>query len=377
MHIFFKKRANILQNSDKKLRNTIIVAGIVSIIAYVILFIFSQSKPVPYSDEMLGAARIMQNAISVIRDYCDQSGIEIDSAIDPNQTGLVGPEYSELTTTIGHLEAKRTTTNPNIASLIVHLLYQAEVQPGDIIAVGSSASFPALMIASLAATQAMDVYPIVIISLGASSYGGTKINFNLLDLYNLLLNENVITVKPAAISLGGEKDTGQDYEPDMRKHLMEQIQSSGIPFIYESKLQKNVTIRMKIYESHSSEKRISAFINTGGSYSNLGTSKLVLALKPGLNKKVHIPPEDQRGVLFDMAAQGTPVIHLLNIKGLSMRYGLPWDPIPLPKPGEGEFVDKQALNNIQFWLITIIYFAMLFMLTFYRRVIKSNKTLNT
>jgi hypothetical protein len=33
-----------------------------------------------------------------------------------------------------------------------------------------------------------------------------------------------------------------------------------------------------------------------------------------------------------MAAAGVPVIHLLNVKGLCERYGLPWDPRPLPEP---------------------------------------------
>jgi hypothetical protein len=36
-----------------------------------------------------------------------------------------------------------------------------------------------------------------------------------------------------------------------------------------------------------------------------------------------------------MAAAGVPVVHLLNVKGLCERYGLPWDPRPLPRPGEG------------------------------------------
>ena len=36
-----------------------------------------------------------------------------------------------------------------------------------------------------------------------------------------------------------------------------------------------------------------------------------------------------------MAAKGIPVIHLLYVRGLSQRYGLPWDPSPIPDPGEG------------------------------------------
>jgi poly-gamma-glutamate system protein len=282
---------------------------------------------------MINAARLMEKAITIIGSEYEKSGIKIDETIDPNHTGLVGPENSELTTTLGHLEAKRTTTNPNMAGLIVHLLHQAGVVAGDTIAVGSSASFPALMIATLAAAQAMEVYPVVILSLGASSYGGTNVDFNLLSIYQLLLREDVFTMQPAAISLGGDKDIGQDFKPDIKERLLQQIQRSGIPFIYEPDLQKNIAARMKIYQGNSSTGRITAFINIGGNYADIGTSELVLEVKPGLNRNVSLPAKSERGVLFEMAAQDIPCIHLLFIKGLAMKYGLPWDPMPLPKPG--------------------------------------------
>jgi poly-gamma-glutamate system protein len=143
----------------------------------------------------------------------------------------------------------------------------------------------------------------------------------------------VFTIQAAAISLGGENDIGQDFGPDIKERLLQQIQRSGILFIYEPDLQKNVAARMKIYQGNSSAGRISAFINIGGNYADLGTSELVLEVKPGLNKQVSLPAKSERGVLFEMAAQEMPCIHLLFIKGLAMKYGLPWDPIPLPAPG--------------------------------------------
>ena len=367
MNIFFKKRAHIFLNQNKRLSRIIVTAGIVSLAAYVMVQIFSPKRPLPYSDKMITAAQIMEKAVAIIGDYCDTSGIKIDATIDPNHTGFIGPEYSELMTTIGHLEAKRTTTNPDIAALIVHLLYQAGVNPGDTIAVGGSASFPALVVASLAAAKAVEVYPVIIISLGASSYGATNTEFNLLDIYGLLLKEGVFTVLPAAVSLGGEKDIGQNFEPYIKERLIRQIQLSEIPFIYESDLSKNVSKRMKIYEGNSFEGRISAFINIGGSHANFGISQLALKLKPGLNKKMSIPSKEERGVLFEMAAQDIPVIHLLYIKGLALKYGLLWDPVPLQNPGEAELYDTQSHNNVRFWLISIIYFVVLFMLVSYKK----------
>jgi hypothetical protein len=43
----------------------------------------------------------------------------------------------------------------------------------------------------------------------------------------------------------------------------------------------------------------------------------------------------ERGLIFEYAAMGVPVINLLDVRGLAVRNGLPVDPIPLPPPGEG------------------------------------------
>lgn len=365
MNIFLKKRVTVRQNQGPV--PVIIIAGLVSLAAYFISILFTPERPLPYSDRMIDAARMMEKAITTIRDHCDTSGIKIDATTDPNRTGLIGPEYSDLTTTIGHLEAKRTTTNPDIAGLIVHLLHQAGVTPGDTVAIGSSASFPALMIASLAASQAMEVYPIIIISLGASSYGATNTEFNMLHMVELLLRKTIFSVPPAAISLGGEKDIGHDFNPDIKKRLIQQIQSRGIPFIHESNLTRNVATRMEIFQGNTSDGRISAFINTGGSFSNMGTSSLALKIKPGLNENLSIPPKKERGVIFEMATRHVPIIHLLYVKGLVLKYGLPWNPVPLPKTGEARLYDTRSQLNNLFWLVCSIYFVLLIILILHQK----------
>jgi len=337
----------------------IILSGVVSLCAYYALFFISSATSYTYEDEMYDAARIMENAIITLRNYCMQEGIEIDTTVDPNRTTLIGPEFSKLTTTLGHLEAKRSTTNPAFAGLIVHLLHKAGVNEGDTVAVGSSGSFPGLLVATLSAAQSMGVYPMTIISLGASSFGGTKINFNLLDIYRVLLESSIFKVPLAAISLGGSKDIGENFEPEVKNRLIEQIETSGIPFIHEKDLRKNVSLRMNVYEGEASQRRISAFVNTGGSYANMGTNSLVLEVKPGLNRKMHIPSGEQRGVIFEMAARKVPVIHLLFIKGLVLNYGLRWDPIPLPHAETLDFKSYQYSHVSGFWLITGVYFGLM------------------
>jgi poly-gamma-glutamate system protein len=338
-----------IPDADRRKRVEIVVAGVVSVGAYILLQLLADDRPLTYSDEMLEASRLMQRATAAARDFCDSTGIEIDEVTDPNRTCLIGPELTPLMTTLGHIDAKRTTTDPAMASVLVHLLNDAGVSAGDTIAVGSSASFPALLFATVAAAEAMGVHPKIILSLGASTYGATDPEFNLLDMYTVLLTAGVFTTPPAAISLGGDEDVGDGFDAELKADLLSQIAASGVRFISNPDLRFNVATRMEIYG------RVAVFVNTGGSYANLGTSALALQLQPGLNRDVALPPIEERGVLFDMAALNVPVIHLLFIRGLAARYGVSWDPIPLREPGEMELRADRPPNTRVLWLIGIPY----------------------
>lgn len=338
---------------DREVTGRIVAAGIVSLAAWAALQAITPRPTIPWSAEMRQAAFNMEQAIEVLARHSESAKIPIDESLDPNRTGLIGPELTPLFTTLGQLEAKRTTTNPDLAGLLVHLLSQAGVSNGDTIAVGSSASFPALLIATQTAAEAMDVHPVTILSLGASSYGATRPEFNLLDIQQTLLSEGVDSTAPAAVSLGGENDVGGEFDPALRERLLRQVRASGIEVVEEPDLRRNVARRMAIYGQPA------AFVNIGGADANLGSNPLVLRVEPGLNKDLPLPPPEQRGVLFEMAARGTPVIHLLHIRGLALRYGLPWDPIPLPEPGTTPLRDGAGARGRAFWLITAFYLAAL------------------
>ena len=197
----------------------------------------------------------MQRGLQLVAARRHALGVPVDPAVDPNRTGLIGPEDSELMTTVGDLEAKRTTTNPNMAGLIVHLLNQAGVSRGQTIGVACSGSFPALMVAALAAARSIGVRPVVILSLGASSFGATSAQFNLLDIYDELARGGICSEPPAAVSLGGEKDVGLDFETELRDKLFRRVEASGVAFIQEPELQANVARRIAVYEEASGRDR--------------------------------------------------------------------------------------------------------------------------
>jgi poly-gamma-glutamate system protein len=237
---------------------------------------------------------------------------------------LIGPELSDITTTTGDRAAKSTTLHPAFASLLVRLLRDAGVRPGDTIAVGCSGSFPGLLIAALAASEAMNIEPRIILSLGSSSFGASDPDFTILDIHMAIYEKGLAPFLPLAVSLGGDKDAGRDFEEGTRLMLTQKAADWGIPLVLEADLVRNRHLRDSIYFQGDSD-RISAFINSGGGYANMGTSSLSLLLKPGIVRKTQMPPYESQGVIHDMLGKKIPVIHLLHIKGVATAYRIPWD----------------------------------------------------
>jgi len=287
----------------------IYIAGLISVILLTAFLLLTERERLfYYTPEEHRAFDLMKKSIETVSD-CHP---------------LIGPEMSDITTSLGDPAPKRTSLNPAMASLIVRLLRNAGVQTGDTIAVGCSGSFPGLLIATLSAADAMELVPRIIISIGASSYGASDPNFTILDLHLLLYREGLTGFQPIAVSIGGDMDTGKDMEKDTREKLISKINERGITFINEQDLFTNRHIRDSLYSANNLID-IKAFINSGGGYANMGSSNLSLLLKPGVIRKAKMPPQKSRGVIHDMLEKEIPVIHLLYIKGLATRHNIPWD----------------------------------------------------
>lgn len=308
---------------------------------------------------MLSAAKEMQEAIHHLRLCHERKGLPFHLESDPNQTGLIGLKNSILTTSLGQLEAKRTTTNPDFAALIVYLLQQAGVKEKDAVAIGASSSFPALIVASLAAAKAMRITPLCIISLGASQWGANNPRFTWLDLQDCLEKAGWLPNKPVAVSLGGAKDIGSGMEPEGKELLLRQVKERGLNLIDEPDLEKNVALRLNLYEAAAKGKGIAAFINIGGGWANMGESEEILRLPPGLNI-IDRSAVQFKGVVWEMGRRVIPVIHLLYIKGLADKYGLPWDPQPLPEIGKSRFYELARASTRHFKLFAFIYLIIAF-----------------
>ena len=314
------------------------------------------------------ASRNMVEATDALRRCRERMGLSVDTDLDPNSTGLIGLVNPSITTSVGQLEAKRTTTNPNAAGLVVLLLHKAGVRRGDTIAVGASGSFPALILATLGAASAMDVRALVIPSLGASQWGANDPDFHWLVMQSCLRDSVSLPIHTAAVSLGGDRDDGANMAPEGRGVLEAAMAASGFPIIREPVLERNVALRFRFLEEAAGGAAIKAFVNIGGSLPNIGSDSLVLKLRPGLADIGALPPPEKRGMVFAAAARGIPVLHLLFIRGLAAEYGLPWDPQPLPVPGEGLLYRRVREQSLAFvGLGSAFLFAVGLFLYFERR----------
>ena len=100
--------------------------------------------------------------------------------------------------------------------------------------------------------------------------------------------------------------------------------------IDEETIPASIQRRLAIYGDD-----VDCFVNVGGASANMGTSPYTLTFPNGLVlDPPAIPANEDRGLTFEYAARHIPVVHLLNVRGLAEENGLPFDPVPLTRPGE-------------------------------------------
>jgi len=289
------------------------------------------------------AARVMARSLESIRRLRLSKGLSIDPVLDPNRTGIVGDEFSPLTTSVGDVEAKRTAANPAFAALLVRLLDQANLSRGDVVAVGGSGSFPALVLATLCAARALELEPVVIYSVGASMYGANIPGFTFPDMLEALRADGILPYRLAAVSPGGRGDGGSGvlFDEDGTT-LLDETRRLGLPVVGGSSLAERIRARLRIFEDTAGTRPIRCFVNIGGASANFGAGEESLKLPNGLVRKAPaIPASATRGLAFEFLSRGIPVIHLLHVKGLARDHGLPFDPVPFPPIGEGMIYVKE------------------------------------
>jgi poly-gamma-glutamate system protein len=334
-----------------------IILGLLSLLALLALIAVENGKMDVKQDwysEKLEAAKLSQSAASRLKSFRLENGVFIDEINDPNQTALIGQEYSMITTDQGLIESKLSATNPNFAAVMVQLLKDAGLNDDDIVAVAFSGSFPGLNISVLAALETLKLKPIVITSVGSSNYGANDPYFTWLDMESILYESDIFHNKSVAASIGGGNDFGRGLSPEGRDLIVKAIERNNVEFINEKFLEKSIARRMEIYEKFSKGKPIKAFINVGGGIASLGNTINGQLIPSGLTEHLPMSNFPLHGVIIQMGQLGIPIIHILNIDQLITKFGLPANPVPLPDPGEGGVFVQKKYNVIVTAIATLV-----------------------
>lgn len=272
------------------------------------------------------ASRLMYDCLRELGGMRLETGEPIDPELDPSGSGLIGVDYSDITSSLGDLRAKQTSLNPSFAGLMVKWLKEAGVKPQDRIAVTFSGSFPALNLAVLAASEVMDLRPLIISSVGASMYGANIYGYTWLDMEKRLNTVGLLHNRSRYASLGGIMDThGGVFETGIQEGEAA-IARSGVEYLREGTpktVERDALRRMELYFS---EGKPTAFINVGGNITAIGWINETHLLGNGLLQRFPSCDRPQRGLLFRMHEESVPVIHLLNIERLAAANHLPVAP---------------------------------------------------
>ena len=340
---------------------------IMSVISIILMFII-ENNPMKSEDDLynlkINAATSMKKSMEVIYDFRLRNKIDFNLLADPNKTGLIGAEYTEITTTLGPIEVKRTTTNPDFASVMVQMFYDIGLKSGDLIAVGASGSFPALAIAIQCAANVMGIEVISILSIGASTYGATNIELTVADIESELVRTGYFSYPSIGASVGGEDDKlFNPMFPDASLIAENIILKNNLTLIKTETFEDSVLERVGLYRKAAGDREISAFINIGGAEVNLGNGDAAYNLPAGILKRFPKYKDGHAGVINYMYEDDVPIINLLNIKEICMRYKIPFDPVPLPFIGTTEIYFKRT-PIIYYAMILLAYFVFMSVIIF-------------
>jgi poly-gamma-glutamate system protein len=294
----------------------------------------------------LEAVRLMQRAEAAILAAKHERGITIDPRNDPQNRGVIGPQFSLITTDRGSQSAKQLAAHPNFAAAVTQMMLEAGVKPGDAVAIGMTGSLPGLNLAVLAGAKAVGAEPIVITSVGASMFGANDPDLTWLDMEELTAGKNIMPYRSLAASVGGGGDVGRGLSPAGRQLLLDAIDRNHARLLDQASVLDAVKARVALYDSVAGAhgKAIKLYINVGGGVASLGGAQNGRLIPAGLTHRLAARSYPNRGVINLFAERGLPVIHLLQVQSLARWYGITDEKGNEVKPGSGLLFIKYKYN---------------------------------
>ena len=276
--------------------------------------------------EKLASAKLAGRAFEVVREFRDQAGVPIDTVNDPNRTGLVGVQYSQVTYGRSDLSDALTSLNPNFAAALVELLLDAGIRPGDTVGISWDGTYPALNIQLLAVARCFPFEPVIITAQSAGTWGANWPGLTWLDIEARLRQAGVWDYRSEFATLGGEADDGRGLSPAGRALLMAAADSAGVEVRVFGGREGAVRHRLEVLAG------TKAMVSVGRVVVDMGDP---LARIPSRVLTGPSPRVDSGGTIAALLARRVPVVFLGNPSRVAIDYGLPVAPVPLPEVGKG------------------------------------------
>jgi poly-gamma-glutamate system protein len=300
----------------------LIAFGVLFAGAMVSHFYVRKSKPLEYISTMKESVNLTKKWFSIIEEYKSERGIKSDANSNVPNNFMIGNDWSEITTTLGSLEAKQTSTNPDFSALIVRLLHEAHISAGDKVGVILSGSFPSLAVSVLAALQTMDIDALVMSSVGASTFGANQPDATWLDIESALIKYGGLKFRSVLVSAGAGDDSGKGLSPEGLAAIQQAAYRNKVNLYIPSSLQESIEKRFEIFKNN----KIALLINIGGNETALGGCSHSLSIPNGLHLTLKGCTDESRGLITRMSELGIPFINLLDIKNIAGKYGMDVSP---------------------------------------------------
>lgn len=316
------------------------LAALVAVGAWSALAAGWRSAAHPRYLEMLEAARTMQRAMQVVRAEKEARGLLQGADVDPNRTGFVGPEWTPLVTTLGHVPSKRTATNPDLAAALVRAYDRLGLDAGDAVVVVLSGSFPAANVAAVAAAEVLGLRPFVVASVGASMHGATDLAFTYLDLHGALVARGVVRTPVHVAAIGGTDGSGGGMDPEGIAAVRAAAERGGVALV-EADTVAALVDAVDAIAAEAVGGAIAGVVNVGGAVVGIGACVELLGIVDGTTTAPVRCVSGDAGLMSRYGEAGAVAVHVLNLRFLSLAWGLPYDPVPLPAPGNNVAVYRR------------------------------------
>jgi poly-gamma-glutamate system protein len=119
----------------------------------------------------------------------------------------------------------------------------------------------------------------------------------------------------------------------------------GVPIIEARPVAALIDALLMRINAAAGDVRPSAVINVGGALIGLGSCRESYEWPPGLTRKALPCSNGTPGLAMRLAADGLPVLHIINMRRLALEWGLPFDPTPLPIPGNNRAIYGSARST--------------------------------